>query len=421
MPRAGSQIILCDVPIRFDTYEGCGHACSYCFVSRKTDISKIKAGESADSLRKFINGERGGEVDWCDWNIPLHWGGMSDPFQPVERIHRRSYDALQVFAETQYPFIVSTKSALIAEEPYLSLIKKCNCVVQFSVASPQYDKVERGASSYEKRIEAAAKIAEYKRVIFRVQPYIPGIFQDVLRGIKRFKQIGVYGIVIEGMKYTKPIPGTVSIGNDYCYPVSTLLPQFESIKAVCHKYGLKFYAGENRLRALGDSLCCCGVEGLGWRVNTANINHKLFDPEGFKYTNLMKKAGTARVFKTLEQNSLSGKEIPFNSYMEKMEEYCAKPYAYTEGTPAINPTQGEKLRQYLNNCLEESGKTRKDIDRHLGTNGMAGHYFGKSQWMFPTFEAYEKMRQIMPTLCDYSTALRSVGIDMTRRYKIYGL
>lgn len=61
----------------------------------------------------------------------------------------------------------------------------------------------------------------------------------------------------------------------------------------------------------------------------------------------------------------------------------------------------EDLRLYLCKALEVSGKKAKDIDELLGTNGMSGHYFGKSQWMFPTREAYEKMKEIMPLDRDY--------------------
>lgn len=420
MPRCGSQVVLCDVPVRFDTYEGCGHACSYCFVLRKTDIAQIKLGETPAALRKWIEGQRGKETDWCDWDIPLHWGGMSDPFQPAERLHHRSLEALEVFAETQYPFIVSTKSALIAEEPYLSLIKKCNCVVQFSVASPQYDKIERGAATYEKRLEAAAKIAPYKRVVFRIQPYIPGIFRDVIKGLRRFAEIGVYGVILEGMKYTKPvISGLYRSGNDFVYPVTTLLPQFKSIKAACHKYGLKFYCGENRLRALGDDLCCCGVDGLGWRVNTANLNHSLFAPETFGYTDKMQKIGTAYVFKCLEQNALSGKEIPLNSFASKMEQYKAHPYPYAEGLPAFNPQQEKTLRAYLRHHLKAAGVTIVQVNKHIGTSGMASHYFSASQWAFPTLPNYDKMREIIPTLQPYEAVLASVGIKAGRGYKIY--
>lgn len=56
----------------------------------------------------------------------------------------------------------------------------------------------------------------------------------------------------------------------------------------------------------------------------------------------------------------------------------------------------EKLRGILRAALKESGLTAAAVDKHLGTNGMAGHYFGASQWGFPTREAYGKMREILP-------------------------
>ena len=58
----------------------------------------------------------------------------------------------------------------------------------------------------------------------------------------------------------------------------------------------------------------------------------------------------------------------------------------------------EECRKYLRCALDASGKTRADVDRYLGTNGMAGHYFGRSQWEFPTRETYERLRAFLPTL-----------------------
>lgn len=59
------------------------------------------------------------------------------------------------------------------------------------------------------------------------------------------------------------------------------------------------------------------------------------------------------------------------------------------------------VREELCRYLSESGKTRADIDRILGTNGMAGHYFSKSQWEFPTEEKYEKIREACPNFPPY--------------------
>lgn len=75
MPRCGSQIILCDLPIRFDTYKGCAHGCKYCFVQRKQKGANVVKGETINALKSFIESKRNRETNWCDWNIPLHWGG----------------------------------------------------------------------------------------------------------------------------------------------------------------------------------------------------------------------------------------------------------------------------------------------------------------------------------------------------------
>ena len=61
----------------------------------------------------------------------------------------------------------------------------------------------------------------------------------------------------------------------------------------------------------------------------------------------------------------------------------------------------EVLREYLRGALRSSGLTQADVDRRLGTNGMANHYFSRSQWEFPTRENYNKMREFMPLNRDY--------------------
>ena len=59
--------------------------------------------------------------------------------------------------------------------------------------------------------------------------------------------------------------------------------------------------------------------------------------------------------------------------------------------------ESEILRTYLCNALKESGITQSEVNRRLGTQ-MAGHYFGTSQWQFPTRETYQQMQTFMPAL-----------------------
>ena len=61
----------------------------------------------------------------------------------------------------------------------------------------------------------------------------------------------------------------------------------------------------------------------------------------------------------------------------------------------------EELRAYLLKALKTSGLTQAEVQRRLGTQ-MSGHYFGRSQWEFPTREMYQRMQEFMPLPDDYN-------------------
>lgn len=320
MPRCGSQVILCDLPIRFDTYSGCSHLCKYCFAVRKGIDRAITKDESPNTLRNWIGGKRTGETEWCDWDIPLHWGGMSDPFQPVELEMKVSFECLKVFAETKYPFVVSTKGTRILARPeYLELLDACNAVVQVSLVSPKFDILEPGAPPFEERLSDIVEISKHcKRVIVRIQPYIREVRQDILDNIPRYVKNGIYGITIEGIKYFQKRRGFIKVGADYVYPKEILAGDFEQIRDVCRKNGLHFFCAENRLRDMGESLCCCGIADLeGFRTNCANIVHGLAEG-GINYTDRMKKVSGA-CFKAMGQDTMSSCYIRDHSFAEVMD------------------------------------------------------------------------------------------------------
>lgn len=330
MPESGSQCWLCDLPVRYDTYKGCTHDCTYCFVRRKSDL-KVKTGEATVALRKFINGERNKAVSYCDWNIPLHFGGTSDPFQPCERKYKRTLEALEVFAETGYPVVISTKGKLCIEEPYLSLISKSNCVMQISMLCSKYDVLEKGAPNFEERLNMVRVLSEKaKRVIVRCQPYIHDVFDDVYENIPRFAHAGAYGATFEGMKFAKKKSGLVRRGGDWVQPKELLEADFSKFRKKCHDYGMKFYSAENCLRSMGDSLTCCGIDGLDdFRPNTYNLTH-ILNGEYPVPSEAQKEKGSADCCKAIYQDTAWNHFIDNNSFVSIMKFLYDKRRSYIE-------------------------------------------------------------------------------------------
>jgi DNA repair photolyase len=324
--QVGSQVVICDLPVHFDTYKGCTHGCEYCFTLRKYNNRAFEEKNVLTSVRNFIKGKRNILTNWIDWPIPLHWGAMSDPFQPLEKTHKASLKVLEILAETKYPFVVSTKNTpLLLEEPYASLLKECNVALQVSMVCPDYDPIEPGTPKFRERLKDLPALNKLvKRLIVRSQPYVLGAHMQIAKFIPQYRDAGVYGIILEGMKRIKKSPGFEKLGGEMVYPANSLRAEFSYLKELCHATKLVFLCGENRLRWMSDSPTCCGVSGMeGFRPNVANMN-RLHE---CNYSDAMRKCGTAQCFKAMDQSTVSTKVFKTASY-EKMMETAKKTKTY---------------------------------------------------------------------------------------------
>lgn len=385
----GSQAVLCEYPVRLDTYSGCSHGCKYCFARTKVDIEKVTMKNCAKQLRGFIEGKRNGVTKWCDWAIPLHWGGLSDPFQPVERRAGASIECLKIFAETKYPVIISTKGKLITEEPYLSILRECNAVVQVSMVCSSYDRMEPGAPSFEERLSMVARLAgNCRRVIVRAQPYITGVKREFLSNIPRFAKAGAHGVTVEGMKFKKGKPGLVKVRGDYCYPEDLLEAHYALIRDACHDAGLAFFCAENRLRPMGDSPACCGCGDLpGFRGNRFNAV-SLLNGIDCAPTERMKEVGTAMCFKAIHQSPGSSIELRKESFASQM---AKETESYQRDTRYH--TEEETLA--FTRWLKSTGIKSREINELTGTQ-MATHYLCTTpggQTAVPTAELFTRLRR----------------------------
>lgn len=287
MPHTSGTCDDCAYPINFDTYKGCPHRCIYCFANNRDYAGRkgdyVVRGETEGALRNWINGARGAREAWADWKIPICWGRNADPFPFREKLFRYSLKALRVFAETKYPFILTTKSAIPAQEPYLSLLAQCNVAFQYSVGIPSpFDKTfEPLAPSFEKRLELMAKIApNVRRMIARCQPLFLEHVETLAARLPDIKAAGAQHFLFgeaysigKDFKRGYTARMTARRGRYFSYPTKEIEAAFSFLRDECRKIGVPCsFECWHTLNENGD---CCGCKGLdGFTPNRCTSSNR---------------------------------------------------------------------------------------------------------------------------------------------------
>ena len=165
-----SQLAFCATPLRLDSYNNCQFGCTYCFANtrqghgRKSELKVSNPSSLLKRLQRVEKGDVNSALDeFIQRRIPFQLGGMSDPFTLIESKKKVTLEYLKILKYYNYPVIISTKSDLIAEEEYLSILKGSNCYVRFSttVVEEQYKSmIDKGCPSIERITIAAKKIID---------------------------------------------------------------------------------------------------------------------------------------------------------------------------------------------------------------------------------------------------------------------
>ena len=135
----------CHYSFEIDTYgRGCVHNCSYCYA--KAMLSSHGSWNrphpfpfDLSDIRKIFHTvfETDKETKWRDVmskRIPLRIGSMSDSFMKMDKKYGVTKELLKILSFYNYPYVVFTRSDLIAEDAYLKELRKDLCSVQFSIS-----------------------------------------------------------------------------------------------------------------------------------------------------------------------------------------------------------------------------------------------------------------------------------------------
>jgi DNA repair photolyase len=208
---------------------------------------------------------------------------MQDPFSGLEVKHRTTLELLKILHRHNYPTIISTKSVLIVEEPYASLLKAMNVLVRFSAAGVQEEcrrKLEVGCPEISEMLAAVKFLSKQGTAIsLRIQPVIPGHERAALRLARRGARAGAKHISFEYLKIgtegkeqtikrvsdaigadvwsAMERQGIVRVGRDYTLKATAKSDFIKRAKQLCKQARVKFGAGDTEFIHLSDGTGCC--------------------------------------------------------------------------------------------------------------------------------------------------------------------
>lgn len=284
-----SQFSFCGLPLRLDSYVGCAFQCSYCFARYRGGKTSGESVRPANPdavervIRRAMNDGNGLVAQFLRRRVPIHFGGMSDPFQPLEIKERVSLAILKTLVSTQYPTVISTKSALVGSPEYLGVLREARVLVQFSFSSSRDDiavRVEPAAHPPSRVLGAMEELAASGiAVSARWQPFIPGVSESAGEFARKVagsgaKHVGfehlklpverghrLWGVLQEGIgdnllqRYRRL--AVYRDGREFVLPAREKIPALLEARNAVRANGMTFGAADNDLQYLSDTSCCC--------------------------------------------------------------------------------------------------------------------------------------------------------------------
>lgn len=166
-------------------YQGCAHACVYCFARAHAKIADRDPGAGfsakvgvkinvAEVLRKEL-----GSRHWKGESVAF--GTATDPYQPAEGIYKLTRKCLEAFRDYHSPVSLITKGTLIVRDidVLVELARRADLTVTFSIPTVDeniWRKTEPGTPPPRKRLEALKKlVAAGINAGVGMAPLLPGL------------------------------------------------------------------------------------------------------------------------------------------------------------------------------------------------------------------------------------------------------
>ena len=274
--NVSSKFAICGVPLRVDTYKTCSFGCEYCFSNNRKVMEFDKTMQIANltwldnKLDKIYNKGIYNKESFLDVlikdRITWHCGGMSDPFQPMERKLGITKQMIDIANKHNVSMLFSTKSNSV----YGADIRPELHSFQLSVTNVDDRKdLEPNVPSIESRFDFYSNLkARGFKVGIRIQPFIPGVTTtEIIEAFHDADWFTIEGIKLvpqnkEHKEYLLDLL-KLSKSNFTQKGLLNLKPEIrlEAYKPFIEKLeelGIPYSIADNDLHYISKGDCCCG-------------------------------------------------------------------------------------------------------------------------------------------------------------------
>lgn len=192
-----SSCTKCHYSFEIDTYgRGCFHNCVYCYA--KDQLTTYRYWNEPQpfpvdlaEIRKIFYTifETDKPHKWrgiMEKKIPIRMGSMSDSFMWLDTKYGVTKEFLKILKYYKYPYVIFTRSDLVAHDDYIELLDRDLAAIQFSISGNNNSltrQLEPGAPSYKRRLAAISKLTKAGFwTSVRINPLFPiypdGYFSD---------------------------------------------------------------------------------------------------------------------------------------------------------------------------------------------------------------------------------------------------
>lgn len=264
----GNEGNKCHYNTRLDTYGcGCQHDCSYCYAKSLLSFRGLWNNDDP-SVADIKAIER--RIKKIPPGTIVRLGGMTDCFQPIEKLHRITYETIKLLNKYRIGYLIVTKSSIVADDEYIEIMDRELAHIQVTVTTldDELCKTYEKASPPSLRINAILKLqANGFDVAIRLSPII-----DEFMDYEKLNSLGIQKAIVEFLRvnswikkwfdidYTKytlkqsgyqhlPLDEKIKILNKIKIP----------IKSVCEDFTEHFFYWQNNVNPNKDD--CCNLRG----------------------------------------------------------------------------------------------------------------------------------------------------------------